>query len=105
MQDFKVQESTTEGKCVAGPCLMTAQAKKTDKIHSLKVKEAMSSVEKSTIEDLQKKDSTLKKCFCSSRKTHYQRKLCWKVLHEEWTTLSEISRDEDGTKCILVSGS
>ena len=63
MQDFKVQESTTEGKCVAGPCLMKAQAKNTDKIHSLKVKEAMSSVDKSTIEDLQKKDSTLKKCF------------------------------------------
>ena len=40
---------------------MRAQAKKSDKIHRLKVKEAMSSVDKSTIEDLQK-DSTLKKC-------------------------------------------
>ena len=40
-----------------------AQAKKSDKVHPLKVKEAMSSVDKSTIENLQKKDSTLKKCF------------------------------------------
>ena len=53
----------TEGKCVAGPVLTRAQAKKSDKIHSLKVKEAMSSVDKTTIEDLQKKNSTLKKCF------------------------------------------
>ena len=29
----------------------------------LKVKEAMSSVDKSTIEDLQKKESTLRKCY------------------------------------------
>ena len=42
---------------------MTAQVKKSDKIHPLKVKEAISSVDNSTIEDLQKKDSTLKKCF------------------------------------------
>ena len=34
-----------------------------DKIHPLKVKEAMLSVDKTSIEDLQKKDSTLKKCF------------------------------------------
>ena len=54
-QDVKVQEGTTEGKCVAGPCLTRDQIKKTDKIHPLKVKEAMSSVGKSTIEDLQKK--------------------------------------------------
>ena len=40
-----------------------AQVKKNDKIHPLKVKEAMSSVHKATIEDLQKEDSTLKKCF------------------------------------------
>ena len=39
------------------------QAKKSDKVHPLKVKEAMSSVDKSTIEELQKKDSPLKKCF------------------------------------------
>ena len=62
-QDVKVQEGTTEEKCVAGPCLTSAQAKKTDKIHPLIVKEAMSSVDKTTIEDLQKKDPTLKKCF------------------------------------------
>ena len=37
--------------------------KKSNKIHPLKVKEAISSVDKTTIEDLQKKDSTLKKCF------------------------------------------
>ena len=43
--------------------LTRAQAKKSDKIHPLKGKEAMSSVDKTTIEDLQKKDSTLKKCF------------------------------------------
>ena len=43
--------------------LTRAQAKKSDKIHPLKVKEAMSNVDKTTTEDLQKKDSTLKKCF------------------------------------------
>ena len=58
-QDVKVQE----GKCVAGPCLTRAQAKKTDKIRPLKVKEAMSSIDKTAIEDLQKKYATLKKCF------------------------------------------
>ena len=62
-EDIKVQEGTTEGKCVAGPVWTRAQAKKSDKIHPLKVKEAMSSVDKTTIENLQKKDSTLKKCF------------------------------------------
>ena len=40
-----------------------AQAKMSDKVHPLKVKEAMSSVDKSTNENLQKKDLTLKKCF------------------------------------------
>ena len=35
---------------------------KNDKIHPLKVKEAMSTVDKSTKEDLQKRDCTLKKC-------------------------------------------
>ena len=62
-QDVKVQEGTTEGKCVAGPRLTRAQARKTDKIHQLKVKEAISSADKSSTEDLQKKDSTLKKCI------------------------------------------
>ena len=54
-QDVKVQEATTERKCVAGPVLTRA----------LKIKEAtgMSGVDKSTIKDLQKKDSTLRKCF------------------------------------------
>ena len=52
-----------EGKCVAGPILTRAQVKKSGKIHPLKVKEALSSMNKSTIEYLQKKDSTLKKCF------------------------------------------
>ena len=51
-----------KGKCVAGLVLARAQAKKSGKIHPLKVKEAMSSVDKSTIKDLQK-DSTLKKSF------------------------------------------
>ena len=37
--------------------------KENDKIHPLKVKEAMSNVDKSTTEELQKTDSTLKKCF------------------------------------------
>ena len=62
----KVKEGDTEEKCVAGPVVMRAQAKKSDKVHPLKVKEAVStwsSVDKSTIENLQKKDSTLKKCF------------------------------------------
>ena len=62
-QDVKVHEGTTEGKCVAGLVLTRAQAKKGNKIHPLKVEEAMSSVDKPTIEDLQKKETTLKKCF------------------------------------------
>ena len=61
-QDVRVQEGTMEGKCVAGPVLTRAQANKSDKILPLKVKKAMSSADKSTIEHLQK-DSTLKKCF------------------------------------------
>ena len=62
-EDIKVPEGTTEGKCVAGPALTRAQSKNSDKINPLKVKEAMSSVDKITIEDLQKKGSTLKKCI------------------------------------------
>ena len=57
--DVKVQEGTTEEKCVTGPVLTRAQVKKSNKFHWLKVKEAMSSVDKTTIKDLQKKDSTL----------------------------------------------
>ena len=48
-------KGTTEEKCVAGPVVTRAQAKKSDKVHPLKVKEAMSSVDKSTIENLQKR--------------------------------------------------
>ena len=59
----EVKEGATEEKCFAGPVVTRAQAKKSDKVHPLKVKEAMSSVDKSTIENLQKKNSTLKKCF------------------------------------------
>ena len=62
-QDVKFQEGATEGKCVAGPVLISAQVKKSDNIHPLKVKEAMSSVDRSTLENPKKKDSTLKKCF------------------------------------------
>ena len=51
-------------ECVTGPVMTRAQAK-SDKVHPLKVKEAMSSVDKSTIENLWRKDSTLKKCFGS----------------------------------------
>ena len=35
-----MEEGTIEGKCVAGPVLMRAQAKKSEKIHPMKVKEA-----------------------------------------------------------------
>ena len=45
----------TRQECVAGPVLTRAQAKNTEKIHPLKVKEDMSNVDKSAIEDLQKK--------------------------------------------------
>ena len=62
-RNVKVKVCATEEKCFAGPVVTRAQAKKSDKVHPLKVKEAMSSVDKSTIENLQKKDSTLKKCF------------------------------------------
>ena len=61
--NVKVKEGATEEKCVAGPVVTRAQAKKSDKVYPLKVKEAMSRVDKSTIENLQRKDSTMKKCF------------------------------------------
>ena len=41
----------------------------------------------------------------SSRKTDYQREICWRVFHEEWITLSETSRDEDRMKVTPVCGS
>ena len=56
-RNMKVRE------CVARPVVTRAQAKKSDKVHPLKVKEAMSSIDKSTIENLHKTDTTLKKCF------------------------------------------
>ena len=62
-RNVKVNKGATEEECVSGPVVTKAQAKKSDKVHPLKVKEAMSSVDKLTIENLQKKDSTLKKCF------------------------------------------
>ena len=60
------------------------------------------SVDKCTIENLQK-DSTLKKCFDQVGKPIIREKLCWRVLHEEWITLSETSRDEDRTKQQVMS--
>ena len=60
---MKVKEVATEEECVAGPVVTRAQANNNDKVHPLKAKEAMSSVDKSTIENLQKKDSTLKRFF------------------------------------------
>ena len=65
---MKVKEGTTEEECAARPVVMRSQAKESEKVHLLKVKEAMSSVDKSTIENLQKKDSTLKKYFDCIRK-------------------------------------
>ena len=63
----KISKKAPQNESVAGPVLKRAQVKKSDKIHPLKVKEAMSGVDKMTIEDLQK-DSTLKKCFDRVRK-------------------------------------
>ena len=62
-RNVKFKEHATEEECVAGPVVTRAQAKKSDKLHPLKVKDPKSSVDKSTIENLQKKDLTLKKCF------------------------------------------
>ena len=62
-ESMKIKEGATEEECVAGQVVTRAKAKKSHKVHPLKVKEAMFSVDKSTMENLQKKDSTLKKCF------------------------------------------
>ena len=43
----------------------------------------MSSVNKSTIEDLQE-DLTLKKCFIIQGKRALERELRWRIPHEEW---------------------
>ena len=51
-------------------------------MRALKVKETMSDVDKSTIKDLQKKDSTLRKCFDQVGKPII-RENCWRVLYEE----------------------
>ena len=40
----------------------------------------------------------------SRRETDYQRELCWRVYHEEWITLSETSRDREGTNFKPFSG-
>ena len=93
--NVKIKKGATEEKCVAGPVVTSSQAKRSDKVHPLKVKEAMSSVDKSTIENLQKKDSTLKKCFDHIGKpiirennvVEFYKKnglLCWK--HQETKT-------------------
>ena len=66
-EDIKVPKGTTEGNCITGPVLTMAQVNMSDKIHPLRVKKAMSSVDKTTIEDLQKKNSTLKKCYSENR--------------------------------------
>ena len=60
---MKVKEGATEGECVGRLVVMRDPAKKSDKFQPLKVKKVMSSVDKLTIENFQKKDSTLKKRF------------------------------------------
>ena len=60
----------------------------------LKVKEAMSSVDKSTIENLQKKDSTPRKCFDRIGKPIIREN----YVGEEWIDIPEASRNQDGTK-------
>ena len=60
-----------------------------------KVKEAMSSVDKSTIENLQK-DSTQKKCFDQVGNRLSERTLL-ESSHKERITLSEKLRDEGQT--------
>ena len=40
-RNTKVKEGATEEKCVAGPVVTRAQVKKSNKVHLLKVKEAM----------------------------------------------------------------
>ena len=50
-EHIKVLQGTTEGKCVDGQVLTRNPATDSDKIHPLKVKEAMSSVDKTMIEE------------------------------------------------------
>ena len=83
--NVKVKGDAPEEACVAIPVVTRAQAKKSDKVQRLKAKEAMSSVDKSTIEDLQTEDATLKKCFNRVEKpVSLRRMLCWK--HQETKT-------------------
>ena len=56
---LKSKRALLERRVLHGPAMMRAKMKKYNKIHSIKVKEAMSRAKKSTIEDLQK-DSTLR---------------------------------------------
>ena len=93
----KVKKGATEEACFAGPIVTRAQAKKSNKVHPLKVKKAMSSVDKSTIENLQKKDLTIKKCFDRIGKPIIRENYVG-VLKEEWIALPEASRNEDLTK-------
>ena len=74
-RDVKVQEGATEEKCVVGPVVTRAHVKKSDTIHLLKVKEVRSRIKKSTIEDIQKKDSALKKCFDQAGKELSERNM------------------------------
>ena len=53
-QDIKGLEGVTEEKFVAGPVLMGVKVRKSDIFLTLKVKESMSNVNTSIIEDLQK---------------------------------------------------
>ena len=92
----KVKEGATEEKCVAGSVVTRAQAKKSDKVHSLKVKEAMSSVDKSAIQNLQKKDSTLKKCFDRIGKMIIRENYVGEFYRKNGL-LPEAPRKEDGT--------
>ena len=51
-QNVRVSGGATEVECVAGLVVTRTQAKKTDEVHLLKVKDALSDVDKSTIENL-----------------------------------------------------
>ena len=96
-----VQEDTTEEKCVAGPVLTRAQAKKSDKVHPLKVEEAISSVDKTAIDDLQK-DSSLKKGFDRVGKLIIRENYIGEFFMKNGLPY-ETSKDENGKKFKPVS--
>ena len=77
-----------------GATVTRAQVKNSDKSHPLKVKEAVSTIDKFTTDDIQKKGFNFEEMLQSSMKTNHQRELHWRVLHEEWITLPETSIDE-----------